>query len=670
MPIKPVSKRLLGAAALISAVLSVASASLAQDVSAPGNQTSAPQRPLSQTPCDELIGYDHPRITCGYLAVKETPQGRDLDLAVAVVAAVDGSQGKEPVIFLHGGPGGAIVDAARQFASHPMNKTRDVVLFDQRGSGLSRPIDCPEASSAYLEMLAADLDARTSTARQANIESTCRDRMINEGADLDGYGTRETVGDMEVLRKALGVESWNVMGVSYGTTVGLDYVRMHPQHTRALVMDSVYPPSFASGGDTATRSFARALEQLYVDCRRDDECRRAYPGLETSYLATVIALERKPLAVPVSDRSLVPSGVFYMNAQDFTSIIHQMLYGKATISLVPKVIDLAARGEAEALAGLVEILGPLAKRIDLTARLSVECRERWLTPGRNLTDMDRLERFLRRSLTIFDTEDVLCADWAPRFSDPDFNAPVSSPVPAIFYSGANDPITPPENTLATFRRFPAGQYVHVPHTGHGVDRSHLCVREITAAFLDDPRALVRDGCVGDITPIPFVTQVALSRGALPFAAGVLQMQSPFLLVSLAIGGLLIVIGMIWMLTAVSRSQHGRRPSAIALASAGSSGLAGVLLLTFAAILTLTIADAGAGLTPAILALGLPAESGWLLLLPLAALAAFVVGIVMLILALARGGANTKANAPLLVLAIGCGLVLGVLWWQGFFASVG
>ncbi|MEO0961458.1 MAG: alpha/beta fold hydrolase, partial [Pseudomonadota bacterium] len=190
---------------------------------------------MSQTPCEELIGYDHSRITCGYLAVKETPQGRDLELAVAVVAAVDGSQGKEPVIFLHGGPGGAIVNAARQFASHPMNETRDVILFDQRGSGLSRPIDCPEASSAYLEMLAADLDAKTSTARQANIESACRDRIINQGADLDGYGTRETVGDMEVLREALGVESWNVMGVSYGTTVGLDYVRMHPQHTRALV---------------------------------------------------------------------------------------------------------------------------------------------------------------------------------------------------------------------------------------------------------------------------------------------------------------------------------------------------------------------------------------------------------------------------------------------------
>lgn len=669
MPTETIRKSLLrnavlASAALVCAALGAASTATAQD------QAAADPGPLAQAPCKDVIGYDHRRVTCGFLSVRETPQGRDLELAVAIIAAVDGSAGKEPVIFAHGGPGGAVVGAASQFAKHPMNRTRDVILFDQRGSGASRPLDCPDASQAYLSMLAADLDERSATQAQAGIESACRDEMINNGADLDGYGTRETVGDMEVLREALGIETWNVMGVSYGTTVGLDYVRMHPERTRALVLDSVYPPSFAPGGDAATRSFARALEQLYADCRADDACRHAFPGLETSFLATLIALDRKPLAIPVADRSLVPSGVFYLNPQDFTSIVHQMLYAGGTISLVPKVIDLAARGQGEALAGLVNVLGPLAQRIDLAARLSVECRERWLTPGRNLTDMNRLERFLRRSLTIFDTEDLLCEEWAPQFSDPAFNMPVSSPVPAIFYSGANDPITPPENTLSTFRRFPAGQYVHALHTGHGVDRSHLCVREITAAFLDDPRTLVKDGCVGDIAPIPFVSKVALSRGVLPFAAGVLQMQSPFLLVSLVMGGLLIVIGLIWVLTAISRSPLGRRPSAAALASAGFSSISGVTVLVFSAVLTLTIADTGAGLTPAMLALGLPMESSWLLVMPLVAVGAFATGVVLLALAMARGGANTKANRPLLVLAIGCALALTVFWWQGFFAPVG
>jgi len=633
---------------------------------APAKQTG----PLTQTECEPLLGYTHDRVTCGYLSVEETPGGRDLSLAVAVVRARDGKGTDEPVVFIHGGPGGQAIGGAAYYARHPINRTRDVVLFDQRMSGRSLPEECTEDAARFLDIIAADLSAKQAVAATAELELSCRDRMVNANADLNGYGTRATVGDLEVLRQALGIRSWNVFGVSYGTTVALDYARSYPDSIRALVLDSVYPPSFAPGGDAATRSFARALEQLYEDCRQDDACRDAFPGLETSFLATLIALEREPLAVPARDRTLIPSGTFFLNAQDLTSIVHQMMYQRDTISLVPKVIDLAARQNGAALSGMIDVLAPLALRIDMAARNAVECRERWLMPGRDLQDMNRLERFLRGSLTIFDTEDILCAEWAPTFEDASFNEPVSSPLPAIFYAGANDPITPPSNTLASFRRFPAGQYVHVRHTGHGVDRSHDCVRELTASFLDGPETLIRDGCVSTIAPIPFVTDVALSRGVLAFATGVLQLQSPFLLVSLAIGGLMIVVGLLWTLTALGRGHPGRRPSTLALGSAALSGAAGLTLLVFAAVLTLTIADVGAGLMPAMLALGLPAQEAWLLVLPPAAAIAAATGTVLLVLAIARGGANTRAHNPLLALVVGCGLVLAVLWWQGFFAPVG
>ncbi len=630
---------------------------------------AAATSPYHTAPCKDVIGYTHPRTTCGYLDVKETPQGRDLSLAVAVISAVTPDANKEPVIFAHGGPGGAVVSAVRDFAQHPMNATRTVILFDQRGSGASLPLDCLRAPQEYLSSLAADLNAHDATAAQANIESQCHNQMINEGADLNGYGTTQTVGDMEVLREALGIDSWNVMGVSYGTTVALDYVRRHPERTRALVLDSVYPPSYASGGDSVARNFVRALEQLYADCRRDHACRHAYPGLETSYLATLIALGREPLEIPVDDRSLVPTGVYYLNPQDLTLIVHQMLYQKETISLVPKVIDLAARGNGQALSGLLAALGPRVQGIDLAARLSVECRERWLVPGRTLHNMSRLERFLRRSLTFFDTEDFLCPEWAPEFTDASFNEPVSSPVPAIFYSGANDPITPPENTLASFRRFPAGQYVHVLHTGHGVDRSQACVRGLTASFLDNPRELVADECVADVDPIPFVTDVALSRGVLPFAGGVLQMQSPFFMVTLGVGLLVTLGAFVWTITGLLRRERGRLPTATAVGAAALSTLCGSVLIVFFAVLTLAVADAGAGLTPAMLALGLPTENGWLLVLPWVALGLFGVGLIALGLTLMRGGVNTNINRPLVALTVGCALLLGTSWMMGFYASV-
>ncbi len=624
---------------------------------------------LTTVPCDALAGFTHERISCSYLHVRESDRGRQLMLAVAVVRARQADAVASPVVFLHGGPGGQIVRAARHFATMPINATRDVILFDQRGSGLSEPQDCQDASQAFLEMLAADLPASNSVQVQAAIEQRCHDEMINAGADLNGYGTAETVGDMDRLRRALGIEEWNLFGVSYGSTVALDYIRTQPEHTRAAVLDSVYPTSAPGGGDTATRNFVRALQQLYADCRRDDACRQAYPGLETSFLATLIALEREPLAIPVADRSLVPSGVFHLNAQDFASIIHQMMYARETISIVPMTIDRAARRDAQGLTGIVSVLAPLATRIDLPALLSVDCRERMLTRGRTIRDFDRLERFMRRHLTLFDTQDELCADWAPDFANPAFNEPVSSPVPAIFYSGANDPITPPSATRDAFRLFPNGQYVHVLHTGHGVDRSHACIRDVTAAFLDDPTALVQDACVGSIAPIPFVTAVAPSSGVLPFATGILQLQMPFLIVSLAAGVLLAVIGGLWTLTSVLRSGYGRSPSSLTIGSAVSAGAGALVLIVFAGLLTLVVADTGASLTPTLLAFGVPEEAGTLLSLPWAALAVTVLSLGLLIAAAARGGANTRPHTPIAVLLTGGILMLAVLWWLGFFARL-
>jgi len=661
--------RLIAAAAVMAALVMLAGIVLSGGAGAYAQSTSEAAGALISTACDDLAGFRHDRITCGYLQVKETPRGRDLKLAVAVVRARDQDADKTPVIFLHGGPGGQIVQAAPFFADMPLNASRNVILFDQRASGLSRPDDCPDTSQAFLELIAADLSASDAVRVQAAIEQKCHDEMLNGGADLNGYGTRETVADMETLREALGIEQWNLFGVSYGSTVALDYIRLHPQQTRSAVLDSVYPTSAPGGGDSATRNFVRALERLYADCRRDDACRYAFPGLETSFLATLIALEREPLAIPVADKDLVPTGVFHLNAQDFASIIHQMMYARETLSIVPMTIDRVARRDAESLTGIVSVLAPLATRIDLPALLSVDCRERMLVPGRTIRDFNRLERFLRRHLTLFDTQDQLCDGWAPDFADPSFNEPVSSPVPALFYSGANDPITPPSATRNAFRLFPNGQYVHALHTGHGVDRSHECARGITASFLDDPATLVTDACIGDIAPIPFVTKVAASSGVLPFATGVLQFQQPFLVVSLAVGSFLIIIGILWSLTSVMRSSYGRSPSSLTVGAGLFGGIAGLLLLVVGGLLTLVIADTGAGLTPTLLAFGLPPESSGVLALPWVSLSLIVFAIGLLLMASARGGANTKPHTPIALLLTGGVLVSAVLWWLGFFAGL-
>jgi len=100
-------------------------------------------------------------------------------------------------IFLHGGPGsGCRPNHRRLFDPDKYN----AVLFDQRGAGRSRPL----ASEP-------DTDLRSNT-------------------------THHLIADIELLREHLRVERWTVLGMSWGSTLGLAYAEAYPERVRALIL--------------------------------------------------------------------------------------------------------------------------------------------------------------------------------------------------------------------------------------------------------------------------------------------------------------------------------------------------------------------------------------------------------------------------------------------------
>ena len=102
-----------------------------------------------------------------------------------------------PALFLHGGPGAGCSPGQRRFFDPDVYR---IVLFDQRGAGRSRPL----ASAPFA-------DLRTNT-------------------------TAHLVADIERLRVFLGIDRWTVLGMSWGTTLGLAYAQTRPQHVAALVL--------------------------------------------------------------------------------------------------------------------------------------------------------------------------------------------------------------------------------------------------------------------------------------------------------------------------------------------------------------------------------------------------------------------------------------------------
>ena len=107
-----------------------------------------------------------------------------------------GNPNGQPVVFLHGGPGGGTVADYRRFFDPAAYR---IVLFDQRGSGRSTP-----------------------------------------HASLEENTTWHLVEDIERLRQHLGLESWHVFGGSWGSTLALAYAETHPARVRSLVLRGIF----------------------------------------------------------------------------------------------------------------------------------------------------------------------------------------------------------------------------------------------------------------------------------------------------------------------------------------------------------------------------------------------------------------------------------------------
>ena len=129
-------------------------------------------------------------------------------------------EAKDAIVALAGGPGQAAIPFAEQFARvlGPIAATRDLIVFDQRGIGLSEPLSCHRF----------ELSARH--ARRVPAIAECAAQL---GPTRSFYTTADTVADIEALRVAGGYEKLVLYGTSYGTKVAEDYAQAYPEPRRS-----------------------------------------------------------------------------------------------------------------------------------------------------------------------------------------------------------------------------------------------------------------------------------------------------------------------------------------------------------------------------------------------------------------------------------------------------
>lgn len=214
-------------------------------------------------------------IECGYLIVPEdrsNPDSESIELAVAILSSRSATPAPDPVIFLEGGPGGSALLGIEDWYNLPFLDTRDMVLIDQRGTGFSFPsLDCIGIEDE--EDYTAALEA-------------CRGDFEAEGINLSAYNSAESAADIRDLTVALGYDQVNLLGISYGTRLGLTIMRDYPEIVRSAVLDSVYPPNIDTTYVSVSDLYA-ILNEVFADCEADSACAAAFPDLESRFFDTL-----------------------------------------------------------------------------------------------------------------------------------------------------------------------------------------------------------------------------------------------------------------------------------------------------------------------------------------------------------------------------------------------
>ena len=419
------------------------------------------------------------RVECGTLVVDETRgsnTGRRVAMPVTVVKALHPKPGLPPLIYLHGGPGGGAVEGvARQLRGRGdlIAQDQDWIFFDQRGGELSAPVlDCGHA--------ALNDAGPISEATEQELEA-CGRRWAAAGVDLSRYNAREVALDVQDLRRALGLKSFDLYGGSYGTRIGFAVLTHAPQGVRAVVLDSVWPPEamWAQGGPQLISS---AVKVLFARCDADPKCHAAYPD-PTGQLD---ALALRLLSAPVA------KGRRTYAADDLGGFLMDQIYSNVGAKSLPRDVYALNRSDFSALDEQIAERSPYIEGQHLTHL----CKEEFPFESRaKVAEGVADDPVARLSVHSFQRYFDVCRAWPVGPADPVEQKPVFSDTPTLFLSAEIDPGCPPPLAEAAARRFSRGQYVMIPNETHGVVGRSACAQKMMRAFLSDPSAPVDKSCL-------------------------------------------------------------------------------------------------------------------------------------------------------------------------------
>jgi pimeloyl-ACP methyl ester carboxylesterase len=444
---------------------------------------------LSFIPCADVTAFECTSLPVPLDRVGAAPGTISLSVERRLAGA---TPSRDAVVALAGGPGQAALPLTEFIAQAiaPALHSRDLLVFDQRGTGASDPLRCTSFEAFSAEPASELFEA-------------CASEL---GPARGAFTTQESVEDIEALRQAGGYEKLVLYGTSYGTKVALEYAERYPQNVEALVLDSVVPTDGPEPFAIPTfEAIAGVLDELCAN--------GACAGITANPIGDIASLAAQLRKRALSGSVYDGSGKRHSSTLDESGLLGILEAGDlnpALRALLPAAVQAALRHDPDPLLrlhllseGLIPTVpkesttSEASQEIDETLFVTTTCEESpfpWQRTAPRATRLAEALAFLHaqpaRDFYPFDAVTAYanslvpdCAGWPDASAAPAPAAPLPN-VPTLILSGEQDLRTPTSGARRVAALIPDAQLLIVPFTGHSVLGSDLsgCSSLAVSAF--------------------------------------------------------------------------------------------------------------------------------------------------------------------------------------------
>lgn len=436
-------------------------------------------------PCPDADGFSCTRISVPLDRTGTVPGKISLRYATEAGRPLK----KKVLLALTGGPGQPDVAFGPSFASGFSGLLDDhsLVVLDQRGTGGSRALDCPEiqAIDTLQPLFPQDV-------------AGCAERL---GPQRDSFSSVDTADDIEAVRRRLGVDKIAIYGVSYGTWVAQQYARRYPQHVERLILDSVVSPAPDPYALISIRALPRVLRGLCAGGACDGITANAMADLTAvvrriQTQGRLSAIVRTKTGGRVRDDLSQVDLLYILIASDLNAFLQ---------ARIPSALAAARAGDYAPLIRLKpDAAGPqsplkefsgglfaVTTCLDSEGDLPFSYADSFAERARK--EADAVAQLPESSVAPFDRRSVdissvpqICLHWPQGVHRPQSAAAIPD-VPTLILSGLADLRTPVEGARKLASEIPHAQLVTLAGSGHDVFDADTtgCVDVAIDRFLRD-----------------------------------------------------------------------------------------------------------------------------------------------------------------------------------------